>query len=148
MTTPYPLNQFAPNHQQGMQQPPVTVGFEDRPFEYVYNPPNGQLTANQIIDPDAVAINTDADFWELSIYIALYTGPFQFKITDSAGYQLSDGLINSAAYSLVASDPTVWSPGHPFPAGGKIQITIQDLSGLTNPLQIVFKGWKRFRIQQ
>ncbi len=110
MTTPYPLNQFAPNYQQGMQQPPpLTVGFEDRPFEYVYNPPNGQLTANQLIDPDAVAINTDADFWMAGWYISLFTGAFQIKLTDSAGYQLSDGLINSAAISLVASDPTVFS---------------------------------------
>lgn len=149
MTNPYPLNQFAPNYQQGIAQPPPAVaGYEDRPFEYIYNPPNGQLTANQLINPDAVAIQTDADFWLAGWYISLYTGSFQIQLTDSAGYQLSDGMINSAAISQLASDPTVLSPAHPFPAGGKIQVVIQDLSGSTNPLQIVFKGWKRFKIQQ
>ena len=148
-TNPYPLNQFAPNYQQGLQQPPPQiVGYEDRPFEYIYNPPNGQLTAGQLIDPDAVAINTDADFWLAAWYISLFTGSFQIQLTDSSGYQLSDGLINSAAIATSASDPTVLSPAHPFPAGGKIQIIIQDLSGETNPLQIVFKGWKRFTVQQ
>ena len=145
----YKMNQYAPTYQQGvMTPPPALVGFEDRPFEYVYNPPNGELTALQLINPDAVAINTDADFWMAAWYISLYTGAFQIQLTDSSGYQLSDGLINSAAISNVASDPTVFSPAHPFPAGGKIQLVIQDLSDATNPLQIVFKGWKRFRVQR
>jgi hypothetical protein len=149
MTPSYPINQFAPNSQQGLQQPPPqVVGYEDRPFEYAYNPPLGQLTANQLINPDAVAINTDADFFMAGWYIALYTGPFQIQLGDSSGYQLSDGMINSEAVSNTASDPTVFSPTHPFPAGGKIQVIIQDLSGLANPLQIVFKGWKRFRVAQ
>jgi hypothetical protein len=148
MTPSYPLNQFAPNFQQGIQAPPPkTVGYEDRPFEYIYNPPNGELTADQLINPDAVAIMTDADFWLAGWYLSQFTGPFQIQLTDSSGYQLSDGMINSAAISTIASDPTVFSPAHPFPAGGKIQLVIQDLSGATNPLQIVFKGWKRFRVQ-
>lgn len=145
----YPLNQYAPAYQQGLAQPPAeVVGYEDRPFEYVYNPPNGELTASQLINPDSVAIQTDADFWLAGWYLAEFTGAFQIQLLDSSGYQLSNGMVNSAAISLVASDPTVLSPAHPFPAGSKIQIVIQDLSGATNPLQIVFKGFKRFRVQK
>jgi hypothetical protein len=145
----YPLNQFAPVYQQGLQQPPPEiVGYEDRPFEYVYNPPNGELTANQLINPDSVAIQTDADFWLAGWYISVYTGAFQIQLLDSTGYQLQSGMINSAAIALAESDPTVLSPAHPFAAGSKIQIVIQDLSGAPNPLQIIFKGWKRFRIQK
>jgi hypothetical protein len=145
----YPLNQFAPAYQQGLAQPPAeVVGYEDRPFEYVYNPPNGELTADQLINPDSVAIQTDADFWLAGWYISLYTAPFQIQLLDSTGYQLQSGMVNSAAISQSASDPTVLSSAHPFPAGSKIQIVIQELSGSTNPVQIIFKGWKRFRVQR
>jgi hypothetical protein len=144
----YPMNQFAPSYQQALMRPPAeVVGYEDRPFEYVYNPPTGALTALQIINPDSLAIQTDADFWLAGWYLSQYTGSFQLQLLDSTGYQLQSGLINSAAISQVASDPTVLSPAHPFPAGSKIQIIIQDLSDAPNALQIVFKGWKRFRIQ-
>lgn len=151
MTTPqtYPLNQYAPDYQQGfMQPPPEVVGYEDRPFEYVYNPPGNELTANQLINPDSVAIQTDADFWLAGWYISTATGSFQIQLQDSNGYQLQSGMINSAAISASASKPTVISPAHPFPAGSKIQVVIQDLSGSTNTVQIVFKGWKRFRIEK
>jgi len=145
----YPMNQFAPSYQQGLMRPPAeVVGYEDRPFEYVYNPPTGALTALQLLNPDSLAIQTDADFWCAGWYISQYTGAFQIQLLDSTGYQLQSGMLNSAAISQVASDPTVLSPAHPFPAGSKIQIIIQDLSDATNPLQIVFKGWKRFRIQK
>jgi hypothetical protein len=143
----YPMNQFAPTAVQGVNIPPPSqVGYEDRPYEYVYAPPNGQLTADQIINPDTVAIQTDADFYLRAWYISLYTGSFQIQLIDSTGYQLSDGMINSAAISQSSATPTVLSPQHPFPAGSKIQINIQDLSGATNPIQIVFKGVKRFRV--
>lgn len=148
MMPSYPMNQFAPDYQQGLSQPPPGVaGYEDRPFEYVYSPPNGELTANQLINPDTLAIQTDADFFAAAWYIGQYTGAFQVQLLDSTGYQLQSGMINSAAIAQSASDPTVLSPAHPFPAGSKVQFVIQDLSGAPNPLQIVLKGWKRFQIQ-
>lgn len=144
----YPLNQFAPTYFQGANTPPPgTVGYEERPYDYVYAPPTGQLTANQFSNPDSLAIQTDADFYCYAWYISLFTGAFQIQLIDSSGYQLESGMINSAAISTNGSDPTVFSPGHPFPAGGKIQIVIQDLSSAPNPLQIVFKGVKRFQVQ-
>jgi len=146
MNPSYPENQFAPRYLQGlMNPPPEAVGYEDRPYEYVYAPStNGALAMNAFLNPDSLAINTDADFIAAGWYLGLYTGVFQVQLIDSTGYQLQSGMINSGAISQAQSNPTVLSPAHRFPAGGKIQIVIQDLSGSSNPLQIVFKGWKRF----
>lgn len=144
-TIAYPMNQFAPAYQQGTNQPPPEeVGFEDRTYEYVYNPPNGQLTANQLL-LDSKSINTDADFYIAGWYLSRVTGTFQVQLTDASGYEMSDGMVVATAISFSASNPTVISPAHPIPAGGKIKLQLQDLSGSTNPIQIVFKGWKRFR---
>jgi len=143
----YSKNQFAPSFFEGVNlPPPQQVGYEDRPYDYIYNPLNGQLTALQNIVGDTVAIQTDADFLLYAVYISLYTAPFQVQFVDSYGYQLSNGFMNSGAFSQSSSNPTVFSPAHPFPAGGKILINIQDLSGATNNLQLVFKGVKRFRV--
>lgn len=144
----YPMNQFSPLAKQGVMQPPPTqVGWEDKHAAYPFSPPNGQLTANQDLT-DSVAINVDADFWCAAFYISQFTGPFQFSITDATGYQITEGLINANGVAQSASEPTVISPAHPFPAGGKIQLRLMDLSGADNPLQIVFVGWKRFRVQR
>ena len=139
---------YSPVSQGASYVPPGEPIYEDRPFEYVYNPPNGQLTANQFLNPDSVAIETDADFWCAGWYLAQYTGPFTILLLDSQGTALQSAPIYSAALQTSSSNPTILSPGHPFPAGGKIQIIIQDVSGETNPLQIVFKGWKRFRLRR
>jgi hypothetical protein len=121
--------------------------YEDKPYTYIYSPPNGQLTANQVPFIDSLAIQPDSDFLLMAWYIAQYTGAFQIQLSDSTGYQLSSGLINSGALSQSSGDPTVFLPWHPFPASGKILINIGDLSGSINPLQIAFVGSKRFRVQ-
>lgn len=141
----YPMNQFAPNYFQGLALDP-NASAEPKTFDYIYNPPNNQLTANQEIDGDTVSIQTDADFYAFGWYISLFTGSFQIRLTDSTGYQLQSGFINSGALSQSSNSPTVLSPAHLFPAGSKILIDIQDLSGNLNPLQIVFKGVKLYKI--
>ena len=141
----YPMNQFAPDYFQGQMLDPNATS-EPKTYDYVYSPPGGQLTALQLVSGDTVAIQTDADFWLFGWYISLFTGAFQIRLTDSTGYQLQSGFINSGAISNASNDPTVFSPAHPFPAGSKILIDIQDLSNATNPLQIVFKGIKLYKI--
>jgi hypothetical protein len=146
-TAAYPLNQFAPDYYAGVSVAPSTeVGFEPKPYVYLYSPPNGQLTSGQLRNNDTVAIQTDADFLLFGWYLALFTGSFQILLTDDTGYQLFSGFMNSGAISQASSDPTVFSPSHPFHAGGKIVIAIQDLSLATNPLQIAFVGQKMFRV--
>ena len=145
----YPLNQYSPLSLAGVQTPPpAVVGYEDRPYDYVYEPPNGQLSANQFLNPDTLSIYPDADFLAFGYYISFASGLFQVQFIDSTGYELSSGMMRSTAISTVASDPTVFSPAHPFPAGGQIKVIIQDLSGATNTIQLVFKGVKRFRQRQ
>lgn len=150
---PYKQNQYAPQGFQGLASPRTSDGSagtrsaqEPKPYSYIYAPPNGQLTANQLINPDSVAIQTDADFLLFGLWIPFANGLFQIQLIDATGYQLSSGLINSGGLSAVSSRPTVISPSHPFPAGGKIQIVIQDLSGATNEIQIAFVGKKVYRM--
>jgi hypothetical protein len=141
----YAMNPFAPSYFQGVETPPG-LSFDPRPFTYMYNPPNNELTSDQQIVGDTVSIDVDSDFLLMAWYISLFTGEFQIQLIDSSGYQLQSGYINSGALSQSSSNPTVFSPFHPFPAGGRIQINIQDLSGTTNPLQIAFVGEKLFRV--
>jgi hypothetical protein len=149
MNNAYEVNQYAPTYYAGVQiAPGADVGFEPKPYDYIYNPPNGQLTAGQNLTNQTVAIQTDADFMLFAWYISQFTGAFQILLTDDTGYQMFSGYLNSGAISQSSSAPTVFSPSHPFRAGGKIVIAITDLSGLTNPLQIVFKGEKLFRVQR
>jgi hypothetical protein len=145
----YPLNQYAPTYYAGVELAPGSeVGFEPKPYDYIYNPPNGQLTAGQVLTNQTVAIQTDADFMLFAWYISQFTGAFQILLTDDTGYQMFSGYLNSGAISQSSSAPTVFSPSHPFRAGGKIVIAITDLSSATNPLQIVFKGQKMFRVNR
>lgn len=145
----YPLNQFSPDYMSGIAQPPPQkLGYEDRPFTYLYVPPNGQLTANQELTAQTVQIQTDSDFELRAWYILEATGSFQIRIGDAVGYQFSSGLMLSAGISTDPSNPTVFSPQHPFPAGSRILIDIQDLSGAPNNIQIGFVGVKRYRMQQ
>lgn len=145
----YPLNQYAPTYYGGVEiAPGADVGFEPRPYDYLYNPPGGQLQASELRNNDTVAIQTDADFMLFGWYLSLFTGAFQILLTDDTGYQLFSGFVNSGAISQSSADPTVFSPSHPFRAGGKIVISIQNLTASLNPLQIVFKGEKLFRVQR
>lgn len=146
---PQPMNNFAPDYFRGvMMQDASQSGREIKPYTYIYNPPNNELTANQVIVGDSVSIEVDADFYALAWYISLYTGSFQVRLTDGTGYRLSSGQINSGALSQSSNDPTIISPAMFFAAGSKILIDITDLSGETNPLQIAFQGIKVFQINR
>ena len=134
----YPPNPYAPNAFAGIQPNPQR--FQDRSFNYIYD---FTLTALQQLT-DQVSIDTDADFLLEAWYIATATSTFTIQLTDSTGYQLQSGPIQSAGLSQSQADPTVFSPSHPFPAGGKIQIQITDTSNAGNTGQIVFIGTKRF----
>jgi len=145
----YPVNQYAPDYYAGLDLAPAgDVGFEPKPYTYIYSPPNGALTANQLLQNQTVAIQTDADFMLFAWYLSQYTGAFQIQLQDDVGYQLQSGFLNSGAISQTSADPTVFSPSHPFRAGGKIVIQINDLSGASNSLQIAFVGEKMFRVKR
>ena len=116
-------------------------GFFDRDFEYIYVPPGGQLTPNQVLN-DQVAIDVDADFFSAAWY-QNGDSVYEITVTDSDGSRFSNVPLQSGSIPIVIS-PQVFTPAHRFPAGGKIQVNIRELAGATSDLQIVFKGWKRF----
>jgi len=132
----YPDNPFSPRAFGGVPQ----QNFQDRSFNYEY-PIN--LSALEALE-DTVSIDTDADFLLEAWYISKSTGAFTIQLTDSTGYQLQNGQIQSAGLSNSGADPTVISPSHPFPAGGKIKLNITDISNAPNTGQIVFIGTKRY----
>jgi len=141
----YPLNQFVPVGQGGVNQPPPDkVGWEARPYDYVLPGALGTLTALQALQ-GSISLDTDADWLMLGWYVSTATGAFQIKLEDDTGYNLQSGYLNSGAISTDPAEPTVFSPSHPFHAGGQILIYIQDLSDAGNVIQIVFKGMKLYR---
>jgi hypothetical protein len=119
---------------------------EARPFTYLWNPPNNELSASQELVAETVALDLDADFLLTGIYLTLWTGAFQIQILDSFDYALMSGYMNSKALSTSAGYPSALGVGHVFAAGGTIKINIQDLSGAPNPLQLAFVGEKLFRV--
>ena len=133
-------NPFAPMayNDLGSQQP----GFYDRDCGYVYNV---TLSAGQALQQQPVTIDTDSDF-VLRCVAAQYTGPFAFRLIDASGSYLSDNYIGSFVFngnSGLSAPWTVW-PDMFFPAGSQIKIDITDQSGANNPIQIVFRGVKRY----
>lgn len=152
-STPYPMNEYAPSYFQGLNlMPSAELGYDPRPFTYLYNPPSnfgGAGGDTSLVTNDSVQIDVDSDFLMMAWYLALTTGEFQIQLADSTGYNLMSGAVNSGAISNSSSDPTVFSPAHPFPAGGRIQIVeLEDLSGELNPTQIAFVGIKLFRVKR
>jgi hypothetical protein len=145
MSAAYPVNPYASVGFQGVQQQPSSA-VEPKTYTYIYNPPNGQLTAMQSIVGDFVAIQTDGDFEIWGFYISLYTSTFTLQLTDASGNRIFDVPINSGAFSQSASVPTVISPRRVIPAGGKILVDITDTSNATNPVQIAFVGRKLIKV--
>lgn len=117
-------------------------GYQDQSFDYVYNI---QLSANQFLPDQIVAIYTYADFEMRAMIITVQTGLFSVRLSDGQGYYLSNVLINSFNLVGTPSDPFVFNPPVLYPAGGRIGIDIQDGSGSTNNVQLVFRGVNRYK---
>jgi hypothetical protein len=121
-------------------------GYIDVDFTYVYDV---TLDADQFLQNQQVAIMTDSDFEWRAWMTGFATGQFAVRFTDSQGYQLSNSLLLNNSFSNgIASSPSPVVPGLIFPAGGRIGIDIQDLSGDTNVIELWFRGVKRFRLSK
>ena len=119
------------------------LNYTDIDFTYPYDV---ILTADQELQDQAVSTTNDADFAWRATVIATATGPFNVRFYDSQGYALSNGLVASANIVGDASSPWAMFPEILIPAGGRIGIDIQDTSGNTNTIEILFRGVKRYRI--
>jgi hypothetical protein len=134
-------NVYAPPAYNGLGDgsPP---GYSDVGFDYVYNTVL-QANANPT---EQLSIMNDADFAWRAMYIASNTGPFSVRFSDSQWYWLSSARILNLNLPGDAADPFPIFPELLLPAGGRIGIDIQDLSGAQNTIQIVMRGVKRYRI--
>lgn len=134
-------NPLAPPAVQGIMDASPD-GYLDLAFEYVYN---NTLTGNQILNGEQVSIFTEADFawWGL---VFTNTGTFSIQFQDGQGYYLSSGLVFSTNMPNTPGDPWPRFPEVVYPAGGNIYFNIQDLSGASNTIQLLFKGTNRYRL--
>ena len=136
------LNPFAPSVYNGMNDA-SPEGFIDVDFTYPYDV---SLTASQELQNQSVSTTNDADFAARGIVIASATGSFNIKWRDSQGFQYSSGYIASANLLGDAASPFPIWPEMLIPAGGKIEIDIQDTSAAPNTIEILWRGVKRFRV--
>ncbi len=124
--------------------PEFPLGFIDVAFDYVYDV---NLLANSQLRDQVVAIHTDSDFVLRGIILTVATGAFSIRFNDSQGYFLSSGFLLSANFlSGTVPYPYPVFPEMLFPAGARIGIEINELSGNPNTVQLIFRGAKRYRL--
>lgn len=139
------MNPFAPPAVAGVNSA-APAGFIDVDFTYVHD---FTLAAGAELYGQLVPISQDADFILRGMHFsqpAAAAGPFNFRIADSQGYQLSNGLVSSGNLSNSAARPTPVFPEMLFPAGSQITVDIENPGAGAITTQICFRGVKRFRL--
>jgi len=140
------LNPIAPPAVQGIGAYTRAPGASDITFAqfggYTYEI---DLTTNQYLQGQVVAIFTEADFLLRGI-VFHSTGLFGIQMQDGQGYFMSNALIYSTNLANSPGEPFPQFPQVEYPAGGQIIFNIQDLSGATNTGQIIFVGGYRYLI--
>jgi len=133
------LNPISPVAVQGVQSP--VSGYLDVAYGYPFP---FSLSANQLSLANQVSIQTDADFVFRGL-IFVSDGIFQARFYDGNNYALSTGFIQSGCMPNTAGDPFPFVPEVWYPAGGRITVDIQDLSGSSNTGQMLFLGANRYK---
>ena len=126
------------------------AGFVDVDFTYVYDVamPAAPAAGSSLRDQQQ-PIQTDADFMLRGIsYIGIIPGAFNYRLQDSQGFYLSSGMISNGNLSNNAASPTPVFPELAFPAGSRIGIDIDNVSGVPVQIQLAFRGVKRYRVKQ
>ena len=124
--------------------PDFPQGFIDVAFDYVYDV---AMLGNAQLRDQTVPIHTDSDFVWRGIELAAATGAFSIRFNDSQGYYFSNGFLLSANFlSGTVPYPYPIFPETLFPAGSRIGIEINDLSGAPNTVQLRLLGAKRYRL--
>ena len=129
-------NPYAPAVYNGMDTP---KGEQD--FTYVYD---GVVAGNASIN-DGVATMTDAPFRWLGIVVNAYTSiSFAVRFSVNGLYYLSSTALQAATYAGDPSSPFPLLGNIIVPAGARITVDIQELSGAQNTIEILFRGVKLF----
>lgn len=136
------INPFAPPAYNGLN-PAAPEGYVDVDFEYVFDI---VLTGNQNLPNQVQPTLNDSDFAWRAVIINSNTGAFSVRFSDSQGYQLSSGYVLSANLQGDAASPYPIFPEIIIPAGGKIGLDLIENSGLTNTIEIGFRGVRRYRV--
>jgi hypothetical protein len=120
------------------------MGYIDVAFDYVYDV---AMLLNQVLRDQSVPIHTDSDFVLRAVVLSQATGAFSVRFNDSQGYYLSSAFMLSAnLLSGTVPFPFPIFPELLFPAGSRIGIEINELSGAGNTVQMLFRGAKRYRL--
>ncbi len=136
------INPYAPPAYNGILNA-TPDGYLDVDFKVPFDV---VLTANQNADNLSRDVPTDADFiWRATI-ANVQTGEYSVQFKDSQGYEFSNGRIHRINISASAIAPSVNGHEIVIPAGGQIGISILDLSGAGNTIQILFLGVKRYKL--
>ena len=139
------VNPYAPPALSGLAGT-GPAGYVDMDFSYVYAV---TLTGGQFLRDQSLAVMTDADFLWRALMVTSNTGNFSIRFSDSQGTYLSNGMLLNQNFflgNLAQVFPIL--PQVVIPAGGRIGIDIQDLSGAGNTIQLTFRGVKRYRLPQ
>jgi hypothetical protein len=124
--------------------PEFPMGYIDVSFDYVYDV---NLLALATLRDQSVPIHTDSDFVFRAVILSQATGAFSIRFNDSQGYYLSSGYMLSANFlSGTVPYPYPIFPELLFPAGSRIGIEINELSGNPNTVQLILRGAKRYRL--
>lgn len=119
----------------------------DAEFSYVLNT-DIPLTAGEL-RPIAIPIDPDAEYEWRGMLLTKATGAFEYRISDSSGYYFSSGFVHSANISTNPANPTPCFPESPFPPSGRVNFDLHDLAGgVSNDIQIVLRGVKRYKVPQ
>ena len=124
--------------------PEFPLGYIDVAFDYVYDV---SLTALQQLRDQSVPIHTDSDFVLRAVILTQATGAFSIRFNDSQGYYLSSAFLFSANFlSGTVPYPFPIFPEMLFPAGSRIGVEINELTGAPNTVQMLLRGAKRYRL--
>jgi hypothetical protein len=120
-------------------------------FNYVLQP---NQTVNNLMQP----IDSNGDFWLCgvqassaefdrpdSVVLAANVG---IRLSDDTGYKLFSNYVPVMFFTPAYGNswPFVVRPSHMFKAGTQIVIDLQELSGVTNVVQLAFRGRYRYRL--
>lgn len=124
----------------GIGQASTPPRYRDVCFDYTFQATVAANSQSQLQQ----SIENDADFAWRATVINLSTGNFAVKFSDSDFFNLSSGFI---VRDNILGDPSSPFPVFPeiiIPAGGRIGIEIQELSGAQNTIEILLRGAKRY----
>lgn len=114
--------------------------FTERPFDHAYQV---SLTANQSLKDQTISMNGDAEFIVLAL-CGTQTGAYSIRLRDAEGYYLSSAPILNSNLVGTRQLPAIVFPELVIPRNGKISIDIENETGSTNEVELVFMGLKRF----